>query len=242
MIAQIWFARGDPCPLLHVRKHIASSFHGFISTCYLQPKLQPVPLSQQARFWPHQVGPVATFDRNAGWEPLAPLEHTSWQNYINFCSILVSRKVVTLRLLTEKTIFKQSFRFSGLLGSPFQPHNLEIVAMNMNVQFVATSLFQSPCVFTCLRIMSYKSSHPPLQPLCTHAPGQWAPKELPPGKQILVAHLLPPGQHSANCMAFPAAWPMICSSNTRWTSGECNNETTMKLLATAQGFRKVAKK
>ena len=79
----------------------------------------------------------------------------------------------------------------------------------------------------------------PLQPLCTHAPGQWAPKELPPGKQILVAHLLPRGHHSANCMAFPAAWPMICSSKARWTSGECNNETTMKLLATAQGCKEV---
>ena len=117
--------KGGPMSSSLSKKHTASTSHCFISTCYLHgPKIQPVPLSQQAMFWPHQVGPAAT---NLLTEMLdgkiVPAIGTSWTHIrtesYQFLFYIGSRNFVTLYLRTVY-YFQAVFRYLwGYLAPPY---------------------------------------------------------------------------------------------------------------------------
>lgn len=158
LIAQLWYLylfhdlpRGEPTS--SSSSHVTSD-----------QKLQPVPLSLQARFWPHQVGPG---DRNRPKCWMGTILNSHWHllntNHDRIISILVltigfSKLCNPWSLLTVY-YFQAVFRYLWATWLPL-PTTQSRNCSNEYEWFVATSLFQSPCVSrVCLR-MSLKSSHP----------------------------------------------------------------------------------
>ena len=95
-------------------------------------------------------------------QPLAPLEHTEIDRII--FSILVLNigfsKLCNPWSLLTVYYFQAVFRYLWATWLPL-PTTQSRNCSNEYEWFVATSLFQSPCVSrVCLRIMSLKSSHP----------------------------------------------------------------------------------
>lgn len=149
-----WFAKGGT--------HVL-----FFKSCYLRPKTPACAAVSASKVLATPGGPwTATKSTgNAGKRTirvshLAPLEHTEIDRIISIWVLNIGFSKLSNPLPPQRfTIFKQSLDTCGATWLPL-PTTQSRNCSTEYEWFVATSLFQSPCVSrVCLR-MSLKSSHP----------------------------------------------------------------------------------
>lgn len=148
-----WFAKGGT--------HVL-----FFNSCYLRPKTPACAAVSASKVLATPGGPwrqksTEMLDGNHPQQPLAPLEHTELDRIIFSILVLTigfSKLCNPWSLLTVY-YFQAVFRYLWATWLPL-PTTQSRNCSNEYEWFVATSLFQSPCVSrVCLR-MSLKSSHP----------------------------------------------------------------------------------